>query len=78
MTRSSCALCAHFGFTLALLQAVPQGRPPIRSGQADGMGCPLEEAHGKRSTVVLETGLGPLDRQLGSPGHQECDLEGEV
>ena len=42
------------------------------------MGCPLEEAQGKSSTVALETGLGPLDRQLGSPGHQECDLEGEV
>ena len=78
VTRSLCAMCGHFGFTLALLQAVPHSRPPIRSGQADGMGCPLEEAHGKRSTVALERGLGPLDRQLGSPGHEECDLEGKV
>lgn len=46
-----------------------------RSGQAGGVGCPLEDARGKRPMQALDAGLGPSDRELWSSGPRECGLE---
>lgn len=45
---------------------------------AGDVGCPLEDACGKRPTQALEADLGSLDRGLWSPGHWECGLEGDM
>ena len=47
-----------------------------RKDQVGGVGCPLEDAHGKRPIPALEVGLGSLAGKLWSPGHCGRGLEG--